>query len=641
MATALLRNPLATRPQPHSTGMSISPCRTTLRKSAAIKRPLSPEPAAEPTDHSSKRAKTSSQTVVQPSPTPAVSRAELKKEKERRREKERMAREEEFKIKYSRAFPNWVFYFDLDTGNPEIATKRDHLEKRVAYMGARIDDFFSKDITHFITLNDVDDKENTEKEGTKGASGTVTVLQPANLLGSPIRLRGRALPGNNVAESLVQKARTFNMKVWSVTKLGNILDRCDAPRVSSATGSLPARAQQVTRERNLARLLESERLHGTTERDPTQRRHDYIYFSKESYFVLVEDIRQELATITAVEYPIHKTRDGREHGAWPVLHCHPLSRGPFLHYDEREERRRQKTERAEQERKDEKARRKARLHQLERKRRAQIQARIQAAQQQHLHDLRRCASLNNLQRRATFPNPSMQGFVDLDADVNEGDTIESAHASGYLASAAYMAASGNSVGITSTTGTTSTSGANFRLSQLPPALKDKLQQQVTTSRRASIVAPALHKENKENLMGPPTTIPERAKFLRKSKSTNTLKLPKRDEATKPGYCECCRVKFENFKDHIVTKKHRKYAMDDAHFEHLDRFLARVQRRTVDEVREENARFLEEAQAEQDEAFVLSSEGEDPAAAMEQVEGDASYADDVHWDEWVDAAECAV
>ena len=63
--------------------------------------------------------------------------------------------------------------------------------------------------------------------------------------------------------------------------------------------------------------------------------------------------------------------------------------------------------------------------------------------------------------------------------------------------------------------------------------------------------------------------------------------------------------------------------------------------TVDEVREENARFLEEAQAEQDEAFVLSSEGEDPAAAMEQVEGDASYADDVHWDEWVDAAECAV
>lgn len=49
-------------------------------------------------------------------------------------------------------------------------------------------------------------------------------------------------------------------------------------------------------------------------------------------------------------------------------------------------------------------------------------------------------------------------------------------------------------------------------------------------------------------MGPPTTIPERAKFLRKSKSTNTLKLPKRDEATKPGYCECCRLKFEDFRN---------------------------------------------------------------------------------------------
>ncbi len=353
------------------------------------------------------------------------------------------------------------------------------------------------------------------------------------------------MAGHPTAASLVQKARSFNMKLWSAEKLDNILDRCQAPRVSSTTGSLPARAQQVSKDRNLARLLETERLHGTTERDPTQRRHDYVYFSKESYFVLVEDLRQELATIAAAEYPITKNRDGSERGAWPVPHCHPLSRGPFLRYDEREERRRQKAEKSEQDRKAEKARRKARLQQSERKRRAQMHARIQAAQQQH--DLRRSASMNNLQRRATFPAPGMEGgFVDLDADYGECDPMESANASGYLASAAYMAASGNSVGITSTTGTTSTAGAPFRTLQLPPALKEKLQQQVTTSRRASIAAPILQRDNKENVMGPPTTIPERAKFLRKSKSTNTLKLPKRDEATIPGYCECCRVKFEDF-----------------------------------------------------------------------------------------------
>lgn len=141
MATAapLPRNPLATRPQQHNTGMSISPCRTALKKtSAAIKRPLSPEPAETLTDHSSKRVKTTpSAPMVQESPTPAAAaRMEARKDKERRREKERVQREEEFRIKYSRAFPNWVFYFDLDSGNPETALIRNHLEKRVGFMGA-------------------------------------------------------------------------------------------------------------------------------------------------------------------------------------------------------------------------------------------------------------------------------------------------------------------------------------------------------------------------------------------------------------------------------------------------------------------------------------------------------------------------
>ncbi|KAI0674990.1 Dfp1/Him1, central region-domain-containing protein [Trametes maxima] len=640
MATTLVRNPLATRHQQHDAGMSISPCRTALRKTSALKRPLSPEPATELTDHSAKRSRTTPQAVVLPSPSPAVSRTEAKKERERRREREKLAREEEFKVKYTRAFPNWVFYFDLDTGNPEMATTRAHLEKRLVFMGARVDDFFSKDITHFITPRDIDDKENAEKDTTRGAQAAAA---PAGLLGSPIRLRGRALGGNSTAEPLVQKARSFNMKIWSAQKLHNILDRCDAPRVSPATGSLPTRAQQISKERNLARLLETERLHGTTERDPTQKRHDYIYFSKETYFVLVEDLRQELATISAAEYPISKGRDGRERGAWPVLHCHPLSRGPFLEYDEREERRRQKAEKADQERRQEKARRKARLQQHERKRRAQAQARMHAAQQQH--DLRRCASLNNLQRRATFPDPGMEGLVDLDADFGEGDTVESANASGYLASAAYMAASGNSVGITSTTGTTSTAGAPFRTLQLPPALKEKLQQQVTTSRRASIAVPPGHRSNKENVMGPPTTIPERAKFLRKSKSTNTLKLPKRDETSKPGYCECCRVKFEDFRTHIATKKHRKFAADDTHFDALDHVLSRVRRRTVQEVQEENARFVEEALAEvhereQAQALAMAgSEGEDSETLMQQIGSDSAFGDDVHWDEWVDAAKC--
>ena len=289
----------------------------------------------------------------------------------------------------------------------------------------------------------------------------------------------------------------------------------------------------------MTRLLESERLHGTSERDPTQKRHDFVYFSKNSYFVLVEDIRQELQTIVAMEYSITKSRDGREKGGWPVLHCDPRARGPFLPYDEKEERRVEKAEQAEHDRERDLARRKAKLREQERRRRAQLDALKKG-------DLRRTVSMHNMRRRLS-QGEEFADCVDLEV---EGDP-ESAAASGYLASGNYVAASGNSVGITSTTGTTSTAGLSLRSLHLPRNIAGKLNKEIVTSRRLSQFLPTV---GKENAMGPPLTIPDRPqRTLRKSRSTNTMRLPKRDEGSKPGYCESCRVKFEDF--HQVTTNH--------------------------------------------------------------------------------------
>jgi regulatory subunit for Cdc7p protein kinase len=337
----------------------------------------------------------------------------------------------------------------------------------------------------------------------------------------------------------VKKALEFDIKVWNVEKLTSVLDRCQAPPTPTASTPTPIPVQHIsvnTKGGQLSRLLESERLHGTTERDPTQRRHDYIYFSKGSYYVLVEDMRQELATIAALEYTVQKGRDGKDHGAWPVLYCHPRARNPFIEYNEREERRREKADQADKEREEEIARRKVQVREEERRRRAKFQAEAQA--QRH-RDLRRAISMQNLRQQAG------EVEVDLDADFGDGDAAGSAAASGYLASGAYVAASGNSVSITSTTGTTSTAGAAFRTMQLPASLRDKIDNQVVTSRR---LPNAARRPGKENLMGPPLLIPDRPqRMLRKSKSTTTMRLAKRDEGSKPGYCECCRVKFEDFK----------------------------------------------------------------------------------------------
>jgi hypothetical protein len=160
-------------------------------------------------------------------------------------------------------------------------------------------------------------------------------------------------------------------------------------------------------------------------------------------------------------------------------------------------------------------------------------------------DLRRSVSMVNLHRRMSIGEDgrSPRDVIDLDAEA--GDITESANASGYLASG-YTAASGNSVTITSAAGTTSTSGLSAR--QMAPALRERLQQQVVTSRKVGLGNNTAQKDIEKDYkgdMGPPSAIPER-RLLRKSKSTNTMKLPKREETTKPGYCECCRMKFDDF-----------------------------------------------------------------------------------------------
>ncbi|TFY64667.1 hypothetical protein EVJ58_g2471 [Rhodofomes roseus] len=487
--------------QHHSVALSHQAVAMSRKASTSSKRARSPDPNKDDeSSQSMKRLKA----VAAPQPPAPPTREDPREEARKEKERKRIEREEEFRIKYTRAFPNWTFHFDLDTLSPDVAALKDNLERRLRHMGAAVEDFFSKDITHLITF----DAEGSEKENSNQPSTSATT----SLLLSPIKLKGRATGDapTTASERIAKKALAFGIKVWSPTKLESVLDRCHAPAAYSARA--PSARSQAASSRPLTRLLEEERTYGTTsERDPTQKRHGFTYFSKGTYFVLVEDMRQELATIAAAEYPIKRGRDGQERPSWPVLYCHPLARGPFVPYDEREERRRERADRMDKEKEQERARRKARLREEERRRQAQAMAKQ--------HDLRRTASMHNLHRRASLGDAgwAVDGLGDFDAEFGDGD-MQSANASGYLASGAYMAASGNSVGVTSTTGTTSAASNTLRNLQLPPGLRERLQQQVVTSRR--VVSGAEGKEK----MGPPPNIPEKPNMLRKSRSTNTLRL---------------------------------------------------------------------------------------------------------------------
>ncbi|KAI6046191.1 Dfp1/Him1, central region-domain-containing protein [Pisolithus marmoratus] len=575
------RRPLSARQQELASGHS--PQKLPGRPLPPVKRARSPETSVDTvlTQANPKRVKA----INADSPTLATPNNKERRDKEQRKLL-REATKNEFRVKYTRAFPSFVFYFDLDQLDSQSSAFRSSLAARVTFLGARVDDFFSNEITHLITDEVVPATDDTScnKENAHSTKGPG---RSALWLKSPIKLRGRNADESCAQHfSLVEKAQAFGMKIWNSAKLNSVLERCDLPAPATLKQTPSVQSPPIAstaNQRSLTRLLASERLHGTTERDPTQKRHDFRYFSKSSCFVIVEDVRQELATVHALEYPITKGRDGKERGAWPVLYCHPHARGPFIEFDDRERRRWEKSRRAEEGREYERQQKVAR--ELQQKKRAEA-----CLASRRAGDLRRSVSMNNLHRQVT--TGCAEEFVDLDADIP--DTQPSANASGYLASTCtgtYVAASGNSVAVASTTGTTSTIGSALRTLDLPAHLRGRIQLQIVTSRKASSVSVKGAQNRKPAVMGPPDVIPDRT-LLRKSRSTNTLRLPKRDEGTKPGYCESCRVKFDDFEYHIRDRKHRKFAEDDSNYLQLDFLLDRVKRRTRQHSDEERQPFTE-------------------------------------------------
>ncbi|ESK92946.1 g1 s regulator [Moniliophthora roreri MCA 2997] len=524
-------------------------------------------------DQTSRPAVKRARPAVPAAATPNTEKQKAKAERQARKDEA----EAEFRFKYKRHIARSRFYFDMVDIKDESIVRG--LTTRIKQLGGQIEDFLQSSITHFICF-DIDRASKAPEEPFEKENRSHGHARGGNA--------SRRSPSKSTAtrlveeESAISKARSWeHVKIWDLRKLDSVLHRClQLPDLLNASNQTqpPLSNTNPNQTKKLTRLLQSEKLHGSTERDPTQKRSDYHYFSPGSCFLLVEDVRHELATIAAMEWQVPKRKDVKT--PWPTLYCHPQSRGPFIPFDERERRRWEKSQLAEKEcRKEQEENRKKKLRQFEealKRKEAQKELRRTGG------DLRRSVSMNNLRRQG----PDLHGD-DTFEDVDHDDALESANASGYLASGTggYMAASGNSVHITSTTGTTSTSSFPFRRGNLPLNLQAVANQEIITSRKVT----RLNREQKPGAMGPPAGIPDKQNLLRKSKSMNTIRLSKREEGSKPGYCESCRMKFDDFKQHITCSKHKKFANNDANFSQLDCVLDRVRRKTIEEVRRERGR----------------------------------------------------
>lgn len=284
-----------------------------------------------------------------------------------------------------------------------------------------------------------------------------------------------------------------------MTELESVLDRV----LARPTTQPPRRAPNLT----LTHLLATEKAAGATlERDPRERRHDYTYFKKGSYFVLIEDITGEHQPIGRIEFK--PPRPGME-VEWPVLHLDPRMRNPFQAYSPKTAGKERIFAEREENNKSQRVTSIRELRALKRR-----------------DELRRTASLNNLRTTAELEGLNVNTMATATLAQGrsfmfgqETDTIGERMASGYLVS-------GNSTALPTTeTSLLSTSVSLSRLTGSGTVLPSGMRH-----------------------AGPQVTMNRRVGDLRRVKSAINLigEVKKVEKEKKAGYCECCRISFEDY-----------------------------------------------------------------------------------------------
>lgn len=119
----------------------------------------------------------------------------------------------------------------------------------------------------------------------------------------------------------------MGMKIWAIEKLQRMLAAIHEPDTSTTfnggrTGSLTNKGRGET---ELSQVLRNERLHGPADRDPSQLMKDLVFFR--GPYIYVHDMDEKTRPVMVREYPKVAIR---QDGAWPQFRSAPLGKCPFI-----------------------------------------------------------------------------------------------------------------------------------------------------------------------------------------------------------------------------------------------------------------------------------------------------------------------
>lgn len=226
----------------------------------------------------------------------------------------------------------------------------------------REEKFFSKDITHVITTRSVP-VEKANRPNHENASASLQsqrdqhdmprTIDPAllscDLNAKDVRRRllestSRKIPANHALEDsvlrqpantrhtdILVRAQEMNKKIWHCTKLARVFEVMfnEDPRCSNVAN------HKGTEESNLAQMLNKERATGPSDRDPTVATRELAAFK--GPYVYIYDLEEKHKPIMIREYT--KVADKKD-GDWPQFRSTSNGRCPFVEEEDSHERKR-------------------------------------------------------------------------------------------------------------------------------------------------------------------------------------------------------------------------------------------------------------------------------------------------------------
>lgn len=249
---------------------------------------------------------------------------------------------------YRRQFPLFVFYFDNISDDIRAKSMR-----QIYALGAREEKFFSKAVTHVITTRAIPPEQTSTSPDDEAKYENVQskTIQPSalandhrrttSLLDATLQRRAQhaAVPQAGLdhkrpqAQSVdvLTRARGLGIKIWALEKLTRVLstildtdtgDHATETRGHATSHRVPSRQ---TQDADLEQLLRHEKVNGPADRDMTVATQDMV--SLKGCYIYVHDMDERTKPVMVRDY---SKPTSKEQGKWPQFRLTAAGRCPFV-----------------------------------------------------------------------------------------------------------------------------------------------------------------------------------------------------------------------------------------------------------------------------------------------------------------------